>query len=160
MADGPTPSSPSRAHPPPTPPTIAPADAPEISDAAAADADLGASAVVGPFTAASSDPEPQTPVRASAGAEASPAVAATSLKIALLLSSGPRNTFTISKGYLRKRDFLPESGDPYDISVHTLKSLIYREWHPGALHRPIFWSEVNLFCQIGRSGRRVRISSG
>jgi hypothetical protein len=108
---------------------------------------------VGPFSTA---PPEQAPA---AGANPSAPPPVQSLKIALLLSSGVRNTFTITKGYLRKRDALPESGDPYDISVYTLKSLIFREWHPGASLHVLRWLPA-YHWQIGRNGRRARTLYG
>ena len=104
MADGPVPSSdafPSRnqrtaASPTPRNVTVAVLDGLTSADESCpevADLDTPAPAsAVGPFSTA--PPEALAP--SDAASSASPPVQ--SLKIALLLSSGPRNTFTISKG--------------------------------------------------------------
>lgn len=54
-----------------------------------------------------------------------------SLVITLLLTSGSRHPFKIDGKYLRKQSVKVENNDPFNMSVYTLKELIWREWRPG-----------------------------
>lgn len=56
-----------------------------------------------------------------------------SLMITLLLTSGSRHPFKIDGKYLRKQSIKVENNDPFNMSVYTLKELIWREWRPGKL---------------------------
>lgn len=56
-----------------------------------------------------------------------------SLMITLLLTSGSRHPFKIDGKYLRKQSVKVENNDPFNMSVYTLKELIWREWRPGKL---------------------------
>lgn len=62
--------------------------------------------------------------------------------IMLLLTSGARHPYKIDERYLKKRNVTVEEMDPYNISVYTLKELIWRDWREGmswiAQHFP-FW---------------------
>ncbi|KAI9752490.1 MAG: hypothetical protein M4579_005614 [Chaenotheca gracillima] len=48
--------------------------------------------------------------------------------IILLLTSGARHPYKIDERYLKKRNVNNVDGDPFSISVYTLKELIWREW--------------------------------
>jgi hypothetical protein len=54
-----------------------------------------------------------------------------SLVITLLLITGARHPFKIDSRYLRKRAVTVENNDPFNMSVYTLKELIWREWRSG-----------------------------
>ncbi|KAF2745536.1 hypothetical protein M011DRAFT_406529 [Sporormia fimetaria CBS 119925] len=48
--------------------------------------------------------------------------------ITLLLTTGARHPFKIDERYLKRRNVTVEAMDPYNISVYTLKELIWRDW--------------------------------
>jgi hypothetical protein len=54
--------------------------------------------------------------------------------ITLLLTTGARHPYKIDERYLKKRNVNVEAMDPYNISVYTLKELIWRDWREGTLH--------------------------
>jgi hypothetical protein len=54
--------------------------------------------------------------------------------IMLLLTTGKRHPYKIDERYLKKRNVTVENMDPYNISVYTLKELIWRDWRDGTLH--------------------------
>lgn len=61
--------------------------------------------------------------------------------IMLLLTTGARHPYKIDERYLKKRNVTVEDMDPYNISVYTLKELIWRDWREGTsrlmiLHLP------------------------
>jgi hypothetical protein len=51
--------------------------------------------------------------------------------ITLLLTTGARHPYKIDEKYLKKRNVNVEAMDPYNISVYTLKELIWRDWREG-----------------------------
>jgi hypothetical protein len=51
--------------------------------------------------------------------------------IMLLLTTGARHPYKIDEKYLKKRNVAIENRDPYNISVYTLKELIWRDWREG-----------------------------
>lgn len=53
------------------------------------------------------------------------------LVITLLLTTGARHPFKIDEKYLRGRSVNVENDDPFNMSVYTLKELIWREWRSG-----------------------------
>lgn len=53
------------------------------------------------------------------------------LVITLLLTTGARHPFKIDAKYLRGRSVNVENDDPFNMSVYTLKELIWREWRSG-----------------------------
>lgn len=53
------------------------------------------------------------------------------LVITLLLTTGARHPFKIDKKYLKRRSVKVENDDPFNMSVYTLKELIWREWRSG-----------------------------
>jgi|SRR5690242_9430690 len=60
--------------------------------------------------------------------------------IMLLLTTGARHPYKIDEKYLKKRNVTVEEMDPYNISVYTLKELIWRDWREGtfcAVHTPL-----------------------
>ncbi|KAJ4367644.1 hypothetical protein N0V83_007229 [Neocucurbitaria cava] len=56
------------------------------------------------------------------------------LVIMLLLTTGARHPYKIDERYLKKRNVTVEAMDPYNISVYTLKELIWRDWREGTLN--------------------------
>ena len=58
-------------------------------------------------------------------------LAGPTLIITLLLTSGARHPYKIDEKYLKKRGVNVESNDPVNMSVYTLKELIWREWRDG-----------------------------
>jgi hypothetical protein len=57
--------------------------------------------------------------------------------ITLLLTTGARHPYKIDEKYLKKRNVQVEANDPYNISVYTLKELIWRDWREGEFN-PFF----------------------
>jgi hypothetical protein len=55
------------------------------------------------------------------------------LVITLLLTTGARHPFKIDRKYLKRRSVKVENDDPFNMSVYTLKELIWREWRSGML---------------------------
>ena len=53
------------------------------------------------------------------------------LVITLLLTTGARHPFKIDRKYLKRRSVKVENDDPFNMSVYTLKELIWREWRSG-----------------------------
>jgi hypothetical protein len=49
----------------------------------------------------------------------------------LLPSTGARHPYKIDERYLKKREVKTEEMDPYNITVNTLKELIWRDWREG-----------------------------
>jgi hypothetical protein len=68
--------------------------------------------------------------------------------IMLLLTTGARHPYKIDEKYLKKRNVTVEEMDPYNISVYTLKELIWRDWREGTFWT--IWSPfVVLHCSTG-----------
>ena len=63
--------------------------------------------------------------------EKEPETAGSSIIITLLLSNGARHPYKIDGKYLKKRNVTVTGNDPVNMSVYTLKELIYREWREG-----------------------------
>jgi hypothetical protein len=61
------------------------------------------------------------------------------LVIMLLLTSGARHPYKIEEKYLKKRNINVDNMDPYNISVYTLKELIWRDWREG-MHTHLFFT--------------------
>ena len=55
----------------------------------------------------------------------------TAVMITLLLPTGARHPFKIDERYLRKRNVTVEGMNPLNISVYTMKELIWRDWREG-----------------------------
>lgn len=53
------------------------------------------------------------------------------LQLNLLLTSGSRHPFKIDGKYLQKRGVIVPDNDPYQMSVYTLKELVWKEWRSG-----------------------------
>ncbi|KAF2189814.1 ubiquitin-like protein [Zopfia rhizophila CBS 207.26] len=64
--------------------------------------------------------------------------------ITLLLTTGARHPYKIDEKYLKKRNVNIESMDPYNISVYTLKELIWRDWREEWDPRPTSPSSIRL----------------
>ncbi|OJD37744.1 ubiquitin protein [Diplodia corticola] len=64
--------------------------------------------------------------------------------ITLLLTSGARHPYKIDEKYLRKRNVTVENMDPFNISVYTLKELIWRDWREEWEPRPSSPSAIRL----------------
>ena len=58
-------------------------------------------------------------------------LAGPTLIITLLLTSGARHPYKIDEKYLKKRGVNVEGNNPVNMSVYTLKELIWREWREG-----------------------------
>lgn len=54
-----------------------------------------------------------------------------SLLITLLLITGARHPYKIDEKYLKKRNVNIDGDNPVNMSVYTLKELIWREWRDG-----------------------------
>jgi len=57
----------------------------------------------------------------------------------LLTASGARHPYKIDEKYLKKRNVQVENMDPWNISVYTLKELIWRDWRQGKNPSPSLW---------------------
>ncbi|OCK86429.1 ubiquitin-like protein [Lepidopterella palustris CBS 459.81] len=64
--------------------------------------------------------------------------------ITLLLTSGARHPYKIDEKYLKKRNVNVEAMDPFNISVYTLKELIWRDWREEWEPRPTSPSSIRL----------------
>ena len=53
------------------------------------------------------------------------------LVIALLLNTGQRHPYIIDQKYLKKRNITVADNNPVNMSVYTLKELIWRDWRDG-----------------------------
>lgn len=53
--------------------------------------------------------------------------------ITLLLPTGARHPFKIDEKYLKKRNVSVEDMNPVNISVYTMKELIWRDWREGTM---------------------------
>jgi hypothetical protein len=81
------------------------------------------------------------------------------ININLLLTTGARHPYKITDRYLKKRGVQAEGDDPFNISVYTLKELIWREWREGEDNSTVWDSEQALtrfFKQNGNLDHLVR----
>lgn len=62
----------------------------------------------------------------------------------LLPSTGARHPYKIDERYLKKRDVNPDDMDPYNITVYTLKQLIWRDWRDEWEPRPTSPTSIRL----------------
>ena len=62
---------------------------------------------------------------------ASADVTSTVLFLTLLLTSNARHVFTLDDKYLKSRGVVVKNDDPLNLSVYTLKELIWRDWRRG-----------------------------
>ena len=60
-------------------------------------------------------------------------ITSTMLMITLLLNTGARHAFKLDDKYLKKRNVTVEEDNPINLSVYTLKELIWRDWRGGEL---------------------------
>ncbi|KAI4154048.1 MAG: hypothetical protein L6R39_001459 [Caloplaca ligustica] len=67
-----------------------------------------------------------------------------SLFITLLLTSGARHPFKIDERYFKKRNVSVDGSNPVNMSVYTLKELIWREWRDEWEIRPSSPSSIRL----------------
>ena len=58
-------------------------------------------------------------------------IAAATLMITLLLHTGARHPYKIDAKYLKKRNVNVTDNNPINMSVYTLKELIWRDWREG-----------------------------
>lgn len=70
--------------------------------------------------------------------------AAPAMQLTLLFTSGARHAFRFDDKYLAKRNIDPPKHDPYDVSVYTLKELIFREWRDDWESKPSSPSSIRL----------------
>ncbi|KAI9815378.1 MAG: hypothetical protein M1832_005517 [Thelocarpon impressellum] len=66
------------------------------------------------------------------------------LMITLLLTTGARHPYKIDRKYLKKRNVNATNEDPFNLSVYTLKELIWREWREEWETRPSNPSSIRL----------------
>ncbi|KAL6706470.1 hypothetical protein ACN47E_005409 [Coniothyrium glycines] len=66
------------------------------------------------------------------------------LVIMLLLTTSARHPYKIDEKYLKKRNVSVEAMNPYNISVYTLKELIWRDWREEWETRPTSPSSIRL----------------
>jgi hypothetical protein len=72
---------------------------------------------------------------------AAPATGGSSVHITLLLTTGARHPFTIDHKYLKRRNVGAAGAevDPFEISVYTMKELIWKDWREGSLKYFLGW---------------------
>ncbi|KAI9724077.1 MAG: hypothetical protein M1812_000796 [Candelaria pacifica] len=73
-----------------------------------------------------------------------PETAGPVLVITLLLTTGARHPYKIDEKYLKKRNVSPTDMDPFNMSVYTLKELIWREWREEWETRPTAPTSIRL----------------
>ncbi|SLM36365.1 Ubiquitin-related domain [Lasallia pustulata] len=66
------------------------------------------------------------------------------LMITLLLNTGARHPYRIDEKYLKKRNVSVAGNDPVNMSVYTLKELIWRDWREEWEARPSSPSSIRL----------------
>ncbi|KAL8783621.1 MAG: hypothetical protein Q9213_004481 [Squamulea squamosa] len=66
------------------------------------------------------------------------------LLITLLLISGARHPYKIDEKYMKKRNVNVDGNNPVNMSVYTLKELIWREWRDDWEMRPSSPSAIRL----------------
>ncbi|KAF2761768.1 hypothetical protein EJ05DRAFT_535115 [Pseudovirgaria hyperparasitica] len=64
--------------------------------------------------------------------------------ITLLLTTGARHPYRLDEKYLKKRNVNVESMNPFNVSVYTLKELIWRDWREEWEPRPTSPSYIRL----------------
>ena len=76
--------------------------------------------------------------------------------ILLLHSTQTRHPYIINEKYLKKRNIGVADGDPTNMSVYTLKELIWRDWREGqmACDHTEEISKTNLSCRMGSAARQ------
>ena len=75
------------------------------------------------------------------------------LMIVLLLhSTQTRHPYIINEKYLRKRNISVADNDPVNMSVYTLKELIWRDWREGNPYGSLPYSyRANAVCRMGNT---------
>ncbi|KAL8666333.1 MAG: hypothetical protein Q9202_001604 [Teloschistes flavicans] len=73
-----------------------------------------------------------------------PEIAGQTLMITILLITGARHPFKIDERYLKKRNVAIDGDNPFNMSVYTLKELIWREWRDDWEIRPSSPSAIRL----------------
>ena len=73
------------------------------------------------------------------------------LMITLLLNTGARHPYRIDEKYLKKRNVSVPGNDPVNMSVYTLKELIWRDWREGKSLRLLYRSDLSFLplCGVG-----------
>ncbi|KAI9839694.1 MAG: hypothetical protein M1838_004316 [Thelocarpon superellum] len=138
-------------------PSAASLGAVRIPEAGLGSVDLPSTTAVAPSTASepvapSSAPPPlivedeTTAIGPSTGevAVVEPDHPGATMMITLLLTSGARHPYKIDRKYLRKRNVNAVENDPFNLSVYTLKELIWREWRDEWEPRPSSPSSIRL----------------
>ena len=62
----------------------------------------------------------------------------------LLTATGARHPYKIDEKYMKKRNVKVDDMDPFNISVYTLKELIWRDWREEWEPRPTSPSSIRL----------------
>lgn len=77
-----------------------------------------------------------------------------SLMITLLLNTGARHPYKIDEKYLKKRNVSVSGNDPVNMSVYTLKELIWRDWREGNILQLLYCSDLRP-CRSAGVGLRL-----
>ncbi|KAF3483058.1 uncharacterized protein GIQ15_02382 [Arthroderma uncinatum] len=91
------------------------------------------------------------------------------LLLNILLTSGGKHPFKLDGKYLRKREVNVTDNDPFNMTVYTLKELIWREWRSDWISRPSSPAAIRLIsfgkmlddkaplsdCRFNREGPNV-----
>ena len=88
----------------------------------------------------------------------SPSDTEKSLTLTLLLTNGARHPYVINEKYLKKRNVNVEDNNPVEMSIYTLKELIWREWRDEWEVRPSSPSSIRLIYAGGMPGDSLRLS--
>lgn len=80
--------------------------------------------------------------------------------ITLLLPTGARHPFKIDEKYLKRRNVTVEDMNPLNISVYTMKELIWRDWREGKIPYRFATTDYGLqYLQNGNRGQLHRTTS-
>ena len=124
----PLPSWPLSDHVPPRSQQLPIADPPMNLDANLPPAETLKRQQTAPAIGAASEEMPPMPEQ--------PEIAAATLMITLLLHTGARHPYKIDEKYLKKRNVNVTDNNPINMSVYTLKELIWRDWREGTSTLP------------------------
>lgn len=82
------------------------------------------------------------------------------LVITLLLTSGARHPYRIDERYLKRRNVTVDEMNPYNITVYTLKELIWRDWRSGTFaHRYAHQAHTDWVLRMGAAAHKSLLNT-
>lgn len=126
--------------------TAAPTSEPAVSEAITASKDgaPGDATAIGPSSDDMTFHEPEA--------------AGNTMMITLLLTNGARHPYKIDRKYLRKRNVNAVDNDPFNLSVYTLKELIWREWRDGQYLGPPYAPHRSNHYRLGTEALKPELN--